>query len=88
MKVRNFKKILFSVLFIAACGGGGGGSSTPSTPSPTVTLSSSSASVIVGEVVTLSWSSTNATSCSASGAWTGSKAVNGNEDVTISTSGA
>ena len=34
MKVRNFKKILFSVLFIAACGGGGGGggSSTPSTP--------------------------------------------------------
>jgi hypothetical protein len=90
MKVRNFKKILFSVLFIAACGGGGGGggSSTPSTPSPIVTLSSSSASVIVGEVVTLSWSSTNATSCSASGAWTGSKAVNGNEDVTISTSGA
>ena len=88
MKIRNFKEIILSAMFLAACGGGGGGgSSTPSTPSPTVTISSSAASAIVGETVTISWSSTNATSCSASGAWSGSKSVNGNEDVTIGTSG-
>jgi hypothetical protein len=88
MKIRNFKEIILSVLFLAACGGGGGGgSSTPSIPSPAVTISSSAASAVVGETVTISWSSTNATSCSASGAWSGSKSVNGNEDVTIGTSG-
>ena len=89
MKNKNFIGILFSILFIAACGGGGGGgSSTPSTPSPTVTISSSSSSVIVGEVITLTWSSSNATSCSASGAWSGSRAVSGNEDITIANSGS
>ena len=89
MRNKNFIGILFSVIFIASCGGGGGGgSSTPSTPSPTVTISSSSSSVIVGEVITLTWSSSNATSCSASGAWSGSKAVSGNEDITIANSGA
>ena len=89
MKIRNFKHIIISAVFLAACGGGGGGgSSTPSTPSPTVTISSSSSSVIVGEVITLTWSSSNATSCSASGAWSGSRAVSGNEDFTITNSGS
>ena len=88
MKIRNFKEIVLSILFITACGGGGGGgSSAPSTPSPIVTISSSAASAVVGETVTISWSSTNSTSCSASGAWSGSKSINGNEDVTIGASG-
>ena len=68
-------------------GGGGGGSPTPSEPSPTSSLSSSSSSVLIDTVVTLTWSSTNATSCTASGTWTGTKATSGSEDVTIATPG-
>ena len=84
----NLIAIVFSLVFIAACGGGGGGGSpTPSEPSPTASLSASSSSVILDTVITLTWSSTNATSCSASGTWTGTKAISGTEDVTISTPG-
>lgn len=46
---------------------------------PTVTLSSNVAQVTVGGTVNLTWSSTNATSCRASGAWSGSRAVSGTE---------
>ena len=55
--------------------------------SPTASISSSSSSVLLDSVVTLTWSSANAASCSASGAWTGSKGTSGNEDITISTPG-
>jgi hypothetical protein len=40
---------------------------------PTVTLTSSAASAVTGSSITLSFSSTNATSCTASGGWTGSE---------------
>jgi hypothetical protein len=80
---------LLVLIFVIGCGGGGGGggSPTPSEPSPTSSLSASSSSVLIDTVVTLTWSSTNATSCTASGTWNGSKATNGTEDVTISTPG-
>ena len=42
---------------------------------------------MVGSTVDLSWSSANASSCNASGAWSGSKAVSGTETVTIETAG-
>jgi hypothetical protein len=77
---------IISSLFLVACGGGGGGSTggggSVSTPAPSVTLSSSSSSERVGEIFTLSWSSSNATSCSASGAWSGSKSTSGSEEIT------
>ena len=64
--------ITFSILFIVSCGGGGGGGgSTPTpstTPAPTVNLSAEPTSVFLGSTSTPTWSSTNATSCSAS--WT------------------
>jgi len=50
-------------------------------PQPTVTLDSSPASVAAGGQTTLSWSSTSASSCTASGAWSGSKAISGSESV-------
>lgn len=50
-----------------------------STPPPTVTLSASSTSVTSGQGVSLTWSSTNATSCTASGGWTGTKTVSGTQ---------
>jgi Spherulation-specific family 4 len=49
----------------------------PSTPPPAISLSASPTSVGAGASSTLTWSSTNATSCTASGGWTGTKAVSG-----------
>jgi Spherulation-specific family 4 len=42
-----------------------------------VSLSASPASVTTGAASTLTWSSTNATACTASGSWSGKKAVTG-----------
>jgi Cellulase (glycosyl hydrolase family 5)/Putative Ig domain len=44
---------------------------------PTVSLSASPASISSGSSATLNWSSTNATSCSASGGWSGAMATSG-----------
>jgi plastocyanin len=83
------KSVLLVVPFILiSCGGGGGGGgesdpSYPAAPPSTVSLSSSASDVLINETVTLTWSSTNATSCSASGSWTGDLATNGNQSVQI-----
>ena len=89
MFINRTCSILLAIFIISACGGGGRGGGTPPAPepSPTSSLSASSSSVILDTAVTLTWSSTNATSCSASGAWSGSKAIRGTEDITISTPG-
>jgi hypothetical protein len=58
-----------------ATGGGGGGLV------PTVSLSASPAAISSGSSSTLSWNSSNATSCSASGAWSGTKATSGSQSV-------
>lgn len=50
---------------------------------PTLNLSASPTSVLSGSTITLSWSSTDATSCTASGDWLGSKAVTGSESIVI-----
>jgi hypothetical protein len=52
-------------------------------PDPTLTFSASPTSVGEGGSSTLSWSTTNATSCTASDGWSDSKAVSGSESVTI-----
>jgi hypothetical protein len=49
----------------------------PPPPAPTVDLNASPAGVSSGGSATLTWSSTNATSCTATGAWSGSKATSG-----------
>jgi hypothetical protein len=46
-------------------------------PAPEISLTASPAEVFVGEPVTLTWSSRNASTCKASGAWTGSKPLSG-----------
>jgi hypothetical protein len=46
-------------------------------PVPTVTLSVDPATVRAGESATLTWNSTNASSCVASDGWTGSRALAG-----------
>ena len=85
---------LICIFLLTACGGGGGGGESTSgggagqaTPAPTISLSPSSTSVVLNTSVTITWSTTNATSCTASGAWSGSKSTNGSEDVSISVAG-
>jgi len=46
-------------------------------PASTVTLSVDPTSIALGQSATLTWSSTNATSCTASGAWSGAQATSG-----------
>lgn len=56
-------------------------SSPPPPTTPTVSLAANPATITLGQPSTLTWSSTNATSCTASGAWTGTKAVSGSQSV-------
>jgi hypothetical protein len=87
MKCLNF----LLVFLLVSCGGGGGGGSEssvtqpPSTPAPTVNLTADPTSVLLGGTSNLSWSSTNATSCSAS--WTSQTSNSGSETVTVSSAG-
>jgi hypothetical protein len=81
--------ICLATIALAACGGGGGGSTpvavTPVGPAPTITLSSNTSSFLLGGSATLTWSTTDATSCTASGAWTGTQATTGNATLTPTT---
>lgn len=71
--------VLCSIL-VAACGGGGSdGPSELPTPAPTLTLTASAATVAQGDTVTLTWTTTNATSCTASQGWSGTKPTSGSE---------
>ena len=49
---------------------------------PTVTISANPSSINQGNTSVLTWSSANATSCTAAGGWSGTKALAGNETVT------
>lgn len=74
-----------SVKYSLACTGPGGTSSLRSVtitvrrPLPTLSLAAMPSTLVSGASTTLSWSSTDATACSASGGWSGSKGVNGSE---------
>ena len=53
-------------------------------PNPTIdSFSSSAQSIAVNESITLSWSTSNTTECSADGDWAGSKELNGTETLEL-----
>ena len=52
-------------------------------PAPVVSFSANPLTVVTGDVTTLSWASTSATTCTAGGAWSGAKAIAGSEAVTV-----
>ena len=74
-------------LALSACGGGGssgandrgGNTTTPATAS----ISANPTTVMVDESTTITWSSTNASSCTASGAWSGDKSTSGTESIVM-----
>lgn len=71
---------------LAACGGG---SSDPApAAAPAVTLAFSAPQVNAGDTVTLTWSSTNASGCSASGNWSGAQPTAGSLTFVPSAAGA
>lgn len=70
-------------IFLISCGGGGGGSSEPPLASINLSLSGNSQQE-VGSNVTLSWSTSLAISCSASGDWIGSKDPQGTFSLALS----
>jgi hypothetical protein len=69
--------------FTLTCSGAGGSTTQSVTvtvaPPPTVTLTASPTSVASGATTELTWSSTNATGCSASGGWSGMLATSGSQ---------
>ena len=93
MHHKNNNLLFLLTLLITACGGGsggGGGSNTPPpSPAPTISFTASPVSVLLNSTSTFSWSTTNATSCTASGStqWSGSKATSGTEDIPITIPG-
>jgi len=64
-------------LLVASCNGGGSNSTI--VPAATVTLTANPTTVTSGGASTLTWSSANATSCAASGGWSGTKATSGTQ---------
>jgi uncharacterized protein (TIGR03118 family) len=71
---------------LSACGGSSSGSMMGSTP--TVALQLNQSSISMGQGATLTWSSTSATSCTASGAWSGSEPTSGSMSVSPTTAGS
>jgi hypothetical protein len=80
--------ILTSLLVLSSCGGGGGGGAVAQAIAAAITsFTSSATSTLIGGSVDITWASTNATSCSASGSWSGTKATSGSETISITTAG-
>jgi hypothetical protein len=78
--------------YVLTCTGAGGSgnasaSLTITAALPTVTITVAPTSITVGQSAALTWSSTNATSCTASNAWTGSEAVSGTMNETPTAAG-
>ena len=79
--------------YTVTCNGDGGSASDsvtvtvntpPTAAQPTVNLTASPSSIARGNTITLSWSSTDATSCTASGGWSGSQATTGSLSLSLS----
>lgn len=71
--------------YVLTCSGVGGTASDSVTinvsppPAPSVNLSANPLSIASGESTTLTWSSSNVDTCTASGDWTGSKGTSGSQ---------
>jgi hypothetical protein len=83
---KNTRKLTSSETFILTCTGPGGSATnqvtvavvggTP-TDGPTVKVTATPSTITAGSRTLISWSTTNATSCTGSGDWTGSQALSG-----------
>jgi len=76
---------------LSACGGGGGSTTTNgaastgssgTTGAVVVSISATPTATTTGQQISLTWNAANASSCTASGAWSGSVATSGTQAVT------
>ena len=88
---RSFRLFVPTFLVvIAGCGGGYGGNGDTagaSAPPPAVMLSVQPTAITAGQSATLTWSTTSADTCTASGAWSGAQATGGSQAVTPTAAG-
>lgn len=70
--------VIAAIVSLSACGGGGGSSGGTSNPAPTLEFTSDVLQVAPGNYANLTWDS-SATSCTASGGWSGSLIGNGSQ---------
>ena len=84
----SFAVVVFLfALVLSGCSSGSLPVKITTTPTPppkaTVTLSVRPSAVMPGQTATLTWSSTDATSCAAGGAWSGTLATSGSMNVVL-----
>lgn len=87
---QHYLVLLTAAALLTGCGGGGGGGNDgvdPPIPAPSITISASPPSLVLGESTTVAWSTSNATSCTGSGDWSGSKATSGSQSITPASTG-
>ena len=85
---QNLTNLTATGTYSLQCTGAGGNSPTRSVtitvtpvPAPTLTLSANPGTINSGQQSVLTWNSSNATACTASGGWTGTRNLNGTETV-------
>jgi outer membrane protein assembly factor BamB len=86
MRMAGCALALLSLALVAGCSGGGGSSAPPAPPVTTISLAPTT--IAAGQSSVLTWSSTGASDCSASGAWTGAVATAGKQTVTQISAGS
>jgi hypothetical protein len=84
--ISNYGVVMYVSCLVGNCSvflykNAAGTSSPPSTLAPTVNISANPTSIASGGASTLSWTSANATSCTASNGWSGTKAVSGSQSM-------
>lgn len=82
MKMNNSTYLFFLTILLISCGGGSG-SSNQMPLKISINLSSDLNEIYIHNEITLTWSSSNADSCLASGDWDGAKTKNGSEEIVI-----
>ena len=80
--------IIFVTILMTGCGGSGDAGSdsnamAPPANSATAFISANPIKVFLGDSTIVSWSSTNTSSCTASGNWSGDKSTSGSETLDI-----
>jgi uncharacterized protein (TIGR03118 family) len=77
-------------LILASCGGGGGGGygGSHANPAAMVSVTVKPTTITLGQSTVVNWTSNTGTSCTASGAWSGSLAATGTQTVTPTAAGS
>lgn len=82
------KLSLLALAFLTACGGGGSSApSTPVTPAPSISITLSAPKIFIGDTVKISWTSSNATTCTGIEGFAGIQPISGTINFTPTVGG-